>query len=353
MPDSADAHRNPPPQSQRIVFTAPGEAALQSASTPRPGPGELLIQTEVSLISPGTERAFFLGLPNTSRSYPMPTGYSNVGTVVAIGPRPDTNAAGQTWTIGDRVANPGNHAAYVAVDPTRCVPIPADLASADAVFYHLLTIALQGIRRARIEVGEPVAILGAGLIGLLAAQCARANGGAPVITIDPETRRHTYAQSSGADLTTALQGDPLVDFLAAHTGGSGPPVVIEATGHPDAIVTAMELAAPGGRVVLLGSTRGETEQVNFYREVHRKGIAVIGAHNIARPRVDSRPGCWTQSDDNLAVMRLLSLGRLRLKHLVTHRFAWHAALDAYALLKAWDADALGILLDWTAEEPAA
>ncbi|MEX1018139.1 MAG: zinc-binding alcohol dehydrogenase [Litorilinea sp.] len=341
---------------KRIVFTAPGEAEIQSYTPPQPAPGQLLIQTETSLISPGTERAFFLGLPNTSRSYPLPTGYSNVGTVVAIGPaRADAIGADsppQTWAIGDRVANPGNHAALVAVDQRNCVPVPAGLSTEDAVFYHLLTIALQGIRRARIEVGEPVAILGAGLIGLLAAQCARVNGAAPVITIEPEAKRHPYARQSGADVTIGTLGVELNQRLTEETGPAGPPVVIEATGHPDAVVTAMELVAPGGRVVLLGSTRGETEQVNFYREVHRKGISVIGAHNIARPRYESQPGCWTQADDNQAVMRLLARGRLQVAHLITHRFAWAQALDAYALLKAWDANALGILLDWTTDRAA-
>lgn len=335
-----------PEQAKRVVFTAPGTAELQDYAAPTPAPAELLIRTQVSLISPGTERAFFLGLPNTSGQYPQPAGYSNVGTVIAVGQAPDGTNGGD-WQVGDRVASPGNHAAIVAVDAARCVRLTQDTAAEDAVFYHLLTIALQGIRRARVEIGEPVAILGAGLIGLLAAQCARLNGAAPVVTIDPQTKRHAFARQSGADATVAALDESLPHALAAQCGPAGPPVVIEATGHPEAIVTAMQIAAPGGRVVLLGSTRGETEQVNFYRDVHRKGLAVIGAHNIARPLYESQPGCWTQTDDNRAIMRLLSLGRLQVEHLITHRFAWHRATEAYTLLKAWDPDALGILLDWS------
>jgi L-iditol 2-dehydrogenase len=323
-------------QPQRIMFTGPGQAELQGYDTLQPGPGQLLIQTQVSLISPGTERAFFLGLPNTTRNYPSSTGYSNVGTVIAIGP--DVSDSGRGWQVGDLAANPGFHGALVAVDQARCVRVPDGLSPEDAVFYHLLTIALQGVRRAHIELGETVAVLGAGLVGLLAAQIVRASGGAPIVTLDPEARRHPYARQSGSDQVLTAWND----------ANDLPPVVIEATGHPDAIVDAMQLAAPGGRVVLLGSTRGETEQVNFYRDVHRKGLTVIGAHNAARPAYESRPGCWTQADDSRAVMRLLELGRLQVGHLITHRFAWQQALDAFALLKAWDANALGILLDWSA-----
>lgn len=329
---------------QRVVFTAPGSAELQSYAPPALQPGQLLIRTSVSLISPGTERAFFLGLPNTSGVYPQPTGYSNVGTIIALG-----EGVASDWQLGGRVASSGHHAALVAVDQQQCVPIPDPIDDEQAVFYHLLTIALQGIRRAHIEIGEPVAVLGAGLIGLLAIQCARLNGGGPVIAIDPQPKRHPFARQSGADATVAELGEKLAPAVSAICGdNNGPPIVIEATGHPEAVITAMQLVAPGGRVILLGSTRGETEQVNFYREVHRKGISVIGAHNIARPRHDSRPGCWTQFDDNRAVMRLLALGRLPISHLITHRYAWSDAAQAYAMLKAWDPDALGILLDWSA-----
>lgn len=330
---------------QRVIFTAPGTAELQRYTAPVPGPHQLLIRTQISLISPGTERAFFLGLPNTSDVYPQPAGYNNVGIIIGRGSAIPEDAPG--LQIGDRVASAGHHAAIITADAADCIPVPATLQAEDAVFFFMLSIALQGIRRAQIEIGEPVAILGAGLIGLLAAQFARLNGAAPVISIDPQTKRHPFAQQIGADATLAELGDTLPQQLAAWSRPEGPPVVIEATGHPEAVVTAMQIVAPGGRVVLLGSTRGETEQVNFYRDVHRKGITVIGAHNIARPQFESRPGCWTQSDDSRTVLRLLELGRLRVAALVTHRYPWTQALEAYALLKAWDPDALGILLDWT------
>ena len=88
----------------------------------------------------------------------------------------------------------------------------------------------------------------------------------------------------------------LGDEVSRRFDDQGPAVVIVATGYPDAIVSAFALAKQGGRVVLLGSTRGETDHVNFYRDVHKKGLVIIGAHDSTRPSLDSAAGWWTLSD---------------------------------------------------------
>jgi L-iditol 2-dehydrogenase len=129
-------------------------------------------------------------------------------------------------------------------------------------------------------------------------------------------------------------------------GELAPAVVIEATGHPDAANSAFGIAAPGGRVVLLGSTRGATAEVNFYRDVHRKGLTVIGAHDIARPDHDSYPGYWTAAQDRTVGLRLLAADRLQVRPLITHRVGWRDAESAYEMLRNWESGALGIVLDW-------
>lgn len=326
-------------QSQRVIFADRGVARLEAFDVPRPAAHELLIRTRVSLISPGTERAFFLGMPNTSQKYPQATGYSNIGEVVAVG------ADVRGWQVGQRVASAAHHASFATEDATACQPVPDDVSDDAAAFFQLAAIALQGVRKARIELGEPVAVIGAGLIGLLALQLARLQGGLPAISVDLDARRLAFAQKVGADATLAAD-DNLTDALQTVCEAAGAPVVIEATGHPEAIPTAFDLAQPGGRVVLLGSTRGETEFVNFYRDVHRKGLMVIGAHNITRPARDSAPGWWTLADDQRVVLKLLALGRLAVQPLITERFDWQDAVQAYELLKHPKPETLGMLLDW-------
>jgi 2-desacetyl-2-hydroxyethyl bacteriochlorophyllide A dehydrogenase len=328
------------PINHQIVFTQPGVVELQPVTMPVLQPHQLLVRTRVSLISPGTERAFFLSLPNTTNNYPHYPGYSNIGEIVACGTKVSN------WLVGTRVASAALHVHYAAVDADKCIPVPTGLADESAVFFNLTSIAMQGVRKARIELGESVVVVGAGLIGLLAMQLARLNGALPVITVDTDERRLAFAQQVHADAIVCVD-EQLTETVAVHCGKPGADVVIEATGHPEAILTAFALARPGGRVILLGSTRGETEQVNFYRDVHKKGLTVIGAHNIARPLVESSPGWWIAQDDQRIALQLLALGRLSVGPLTTHHFAYHQASAAYARLQQWDTSTLGMVLDWS------
>lgn len=324
-----------------VVFTQAGVASLEPAEIPEPGPNQLLIRTRTSLISPGTERAFFLGLPNTTQRYPQRPGYCHFGEVVAVG----SQVSG--WQVGDRVASHAPHAAYVVADAATAQHVPDAVSDEAAPFFNLASIALQGVRKARIELGEPVAVIGAGLIGLMALQLARLQGALPAISIDQDEGRLDFASQSGADVLLAA-GEGIAGEVAKASGGEGAAVVIEATGHPDAILTALACARPFGRVVLLGSTRGETDHVNFYRDVHKKGLTLIGAHNSVRPRHESTPGFWTAHDDQRVTLELLERGRLNVQPYITHRFAWKDAPAAYEILRSWSKSALGILLDWTA-----
>lgn len=326
-------------QNYQVVWPEAGIATIEPCETPAPGPGQVLIRTRATLISPGTERAFFLGLPNTTQRFPQYPGYNNVGEVAAVGP--DVT----DWQVGERIATPTRHAAYVLAKATDGVRIPDGLPDERAAFFELGAIALQGVRKARIELGEAVIVIGAGLIGLLAMQLAKVQGAAPVITVDQDEQRLDFAHQAGAD-AVLMADSQLSAELSRLCGDQGPAVVIEATGHPAAIPTAFDLAGWCGRVILLGSTRGETEQVNFYRDVHKKGLTVIGAHNSARPTHDSRPGWWTRLADQQTAMKLLALDRLVIHPLITHRFTWQQAPQAYDLLKQWNKDALGLVLNW-------
>lgn len=324
----------------QVLFIEKGSAAIRECEMPEAGPGELLVRARVSLISPGTERAWLLELPNTAPRYPQSTGYSHIGEVVAVGP--DVEG----WQVGDRVASSSRHCLYAAAPAESCNRIPEGLADEQAAFFRLASIALQAVRKARIELGEPVAVIGCGLIGLMAMQLARLHGGLPVVLIDKDPQRLEFAVTLNADAALAAD-DRLKPALLAHCD-DGPAVVLEASGHPEAIPTAFDLARFGGRVVLLGSTRGDTEAVNFYRDVHKKGLTVLGAHESTRPQHDSAPGWWTHSADQETALKLLARERLVVEPLITHRFSWQDAAEAYAMLIAWQPGMLGTILHWQA-----
>jgi threonine dehydrogenase-like Zn-dependent dehydrogenase len=327
-------------QARQVVWVQKGVAEVQWFKLPPLKEGEVLVRTHVSLISPGTERAFFLAMPNAVPEFPVRgPGYSNVGEIMAVGPK------AQGLKIGQRVAAAAGHSSHYNIEASQCHLLPDGLSEEDAVFFNLIVIAMQGVRKARIELGEPVVIIGAGIIGLLVLQLAKLQGALPVVVVDKDVGRASFARKLGADATFGL-GDRLPGEINRVCPPNGPAVVIEATGFPQPIVLAFQLARRFGRVILLGSTRGETEKVNFYRDVHQKGLTVIGAHNSTRPKQDSHPGWWSMADDFRTGFRLLELKRLNLAALSVPRFAAKDAARAYDHLAKGDLNAHAMMLDW-------
>ena len=323
----------------RVVVTAPGEVELQWIDPPHPGEGQVLLRALSTVISPGTERAFFLNLSNTDPEFPFCPGYSFVGEVIAVG---DEVAALKT---GDRVVCRAAHQSHALVEARDCVRVPAQLGDEDAAFFALLAIAMQGVRKARIELGESVAVLGAGIVGILAMRLAQLSGGVPVVGIDLDELRLELAQRVAAD-EVLISDDSLPDRLRALLGANGADVVIELTGAPAAVVTAFQLAAQRGRVVLAGSSRGISGEVNFYRDVHKKGLLVIGAHESMRPLHEDSPGYWTPRREYALCLDLLARGRVEIASLITHRYNWREFPAAYAMLANWDKSALGMIIEW-------
>jgi L-iditol 2-dehydrogenase len=326
-------------QGTRVYWPESGRAELE-AFTPRdPQSGEVAVETEVTLISPGTERAGFLGLPNTPQQFPSYPGYSNIGRVAVVG-----EGVGDL-SPGDRVATWIGHASHGVARAERCWKVAEGLPATEAVYFSLAAVALQGVRKARVELGDAVLVVGLGLVGNLALQLARLQGGLPALGLDPDHGRQETAVACGADACLDPEQSDTPAALAAATEGRGPSVVIEATGFPQAVNESFALAGQGARVVLLASTRG-TSETNFYRDVHKKGLVVLGAHNSIRPPRDSSPGFWTLGDDARCVLRLQAAGRLHTRPLTSQVIPWQEAPRAYEILASWRRDVMGMVLDW-------
>lgn len=328
-------------QGKRVVWPSRAQVEIEEFEISSLGDNECLVATECSLISPGTERAFLLGLPNAQGRYPSYPGYSNIGIIVDSGR--DVDGFG----IGDRVVSSKGHTNYFVAPADSLLKVTdAALSSEEGVFFNLCTIAMQGVRKASIELGESVLVLGGGLIGLFGLQLAKLSGGLPVITADLSDSRLQLAARVGADHTLNPDAEDFNAWLDKITDGKGLGVVIEATGHPAVVNTAFQLAAWCGRIVLLASTRGETERVNFYRDVHQKGLTVLGAHNSVRPRHDSSANFWTLRDDWKLSLQLIAHHRVIVEPLITHRLPGIEAAEAYQLLMEWDPNLLGVVLNW-------
>lgn len=331
-----------PVKTNHIVVTEGGSVRLESVQLPPLARGEVLVETSRTLISPGTERATLLRLPGLTVKYPVNPGYSHVGRVVELG------AEVTTLKPGDRVASRSPHAAHVVAKAAHCHRLPHSLTDEEAAFFHLLAIALQALRKTRLEVGEGCAVLGVGLVGQLALQVARIAGALPTVAVDREDGRLRLAKRLGADY--AIQADSAAKQIRTIDDlQGGPPVVIEATGNPAALESACQIAAFGGRIALLGSTRGVSEAFDFYKQVHKRGITLIGAHISTTYRAAAAPGWWTQHEEQGTALRLMAAKRVDVAPLMTHSFSSVDAAKAYKLLARWDAGAIGMVIDWTAK----
>ena len=183
-------------KAQRVVWPSRAKVDVETFTLPDIGDDEVLVATDATLISPGTERAFLLGLPNAQGSYPSRPGYSNIGTVIEVG------KAVTSCKVGERVASTQGHTSHFVTAPNRLLKVAStDVPSEEAVFFNLGAISLQGVRKARIELGEATLVLGQGLIGLLALQLAKLSGALPVIAADLTDSRLELAKSIGADAT--------------------------------------------------------------------------------------------------------------------------------------------------------
>ena len=174
---------------------------------------------------------------------------------------------------------------------------------------------------------------------------ARLSGCYPVIGLDFNASRRKIALELGADAVFSPDEPGLKEKILTLTGG-GCNSVIEVTGNPQAVVQGLEMTARFGRFALVGCNRTPTEKIDFYNLVHRPGISVIGAHNMARPQHDRQPGVWTMKDDMAVLLRYLSAKRLKTRPLLTRIADPAEAPEIYAKLFARDLDVLGVVYDW-------
>jgi len=306
----------------------------------------VLVKTDYSVISAGTERAVFLGMPNTPQKFPMYLGYSVSGRII------ETGQGVEGFNHGDRViVYPGSHASHIISPVNNITRIEDKAVSArDAAFLVIGAMSLQGLRKARVELGESVFVIGLGLLGLFAVQIAHLSGAMPVLASDFDDRRRQLAQKLGADCAFNPAEKDFAQAVKSATGGKGADVVIEVTGSPGAMQHALESVARRGRIILLGCTRNPVESVDFYKYVHHPGVSVIGAHTNIRPEHDSAPGYWTMQDDLKTLLCLLAAGRLQVGAMVHGQVLPEQAPEVYRKLAEDSGSILGYVFDWKEEK---
>ena len=333
-------------KTKTIVFVAPGKAEfLERDLDETLATDHVLLKTECTLISPGTEFANLSGNTNqgNTAAFPRVLGYSAVARVLKAG------SSVTTLREGDRcLCYHSHHRNYQLMPESNLVRIEDDaLPAREAVFCVVGCMGFQGVRRCRPEFGESLMVMGLGLLGQFAVQTARLSGCMPVIALDFIEARRKIALELGADAAFAPDDPELKNKVLELTGGRKCDSVVEVTGNPQAVVQGLELTARFGRIALVGCNRTPTEKIDFYNLVHRPGISVIGAHNMARPLQERRPGIWTMKEDMALLLRFMSAGRLDSRKLLTMVADPAEAPGIYERLYARDPDLLGVVFDWS------
>jgi 2-desacetyl-2-hydroxyethyl bacteriochlorophyllide A dehydrogenase len=340
-------------KARQAVLVEPYKVEVREVELPDPGPGQVLVRTAASFVSPGTELAVYTGThqwlkdPNLPDwKFPFRPGYSAAGEIVAVG-------EGVTGLkLGDRVSYPGNHASAEVLTLThergKLWKLPERLSADTASMGCVARYGLGASIRVGLTLGRSAAVLGLGVIGQFALRCLQGAGAYPVVGIDGVAMRRAAATAAGADLVIDPGAGDVRQQLADRLGTRGAEVVADATGIPDAVPVAMSLACDGGQVVVVGSPRGKAKDVNFYDDLHRRYIEVTGAHGnmLFEPAHARMAGAWDIHKAQRWLLGALAAGRVNLTGLVTHTIRPEQLGTAYDGLLNKKDEYLGVLVTW-------
>ena len=314
---------------KQIIFIKKNTAELIDVPYDEPDDNSVVVKTEISTISPGTERANITGDPNVAADdksevvFPRALGYSSAGTIVAKGKNVKLE-------IGDRVVVFwGNHKKYNCVPQENVVKIESPSVSfEEAAISFIATFPLAAIRKTKFEVGESAVVMGLGLLGQLAVKLLRASGAYPIIAVDPIEERRNSAITNGADAAYDPYDKDFVEKVKEKTNG-GAKIAIEVTGIGAGLDGVLDVMAKFGRVALLGCTRNKEFTIDYYKKVHFPGIELIGAHTMARPEGYSYPHYFSHNDDIKVVLNLCAGKRLVLKDMIAETHSPTECTEVY------------------------
>lgn len=332
---------------KRLLFPDVKKVEWEAFELPEnPGPHDIVAKAQYSLVSVGTELALYTGthigftLPNPPfPMMPQKPGYAFVGEVIAVGTEVEKVIVGSIVMM----EAPHGNVAVMDSRTDRWVALPDNLDLGTGTLVRMADIALTTLRVAPVQLGDPVVVYGLGLVGHLAAQLYRLNGAYPVIGIDLIPDRIEVAEANGIVALNPNEVD-VQQEVSRLTNGFGPQVIVEATGSPAVVLLALDLAAKGGKVALLGSSRGRVE-IDVYSQVHRKGVQLVGAHESVIT-IDPATRRWTKKRDLALLANLFADDRLKSQGLITHTITPKELPGIYDILAENPQDYLGVLVDW-------
>ena len=345
-----------------------GQTTVEDVPVPAPREGMALVRVAASLVSAGTERTLvefaeknLVGkarsrpdlvrqvldkakreglVPTVQAAFsrldqPMSLGYSSAGVIVALG----KNMTG--FKVGQRVACAGGgyavHAEYNLVPRNLLASIPKKVDFESAAFTTLGAIAIQGFRLAQPQIGESVAVIGLGLLGLLTAQVAAA-AGCRVLGFDVDPNKVRLASSLGLEAVARQNAESVAQTFTANRGFDVV-LVCAATSSNDPVELAGAIARDRGRVVATGTVGGNLPRKVYYE----KELSFVNSRSYGPGRYDpsyEENGVdypigyvrWTEGRNMESALQLMAEGKLKVQSLITHRIPIEQAASAYEII---------------------
>jgi predicted dehydrogenase/threonine dehydrogenase-like Zn-dependent dehydrogenase len=370
-----------------------GELTVLDVPAPVCRPGGVLVRSLFSLISTGTEMmkvteakmsmvgkararpdqvrkvldsvaqqgavATYKKVMNRLDSY-TPLGYSLCGVVVEVGRGADE------FTVGQVVAAAGSehalHAEYNWIPVNLCVPVPKGVSPEHAAFSTVGAIAMHGVRRAEVQLGDTACVIGLGLIGQLAVRLLIA-AGVRTVGLDVIEERCRLAEKAGAIVCAAPTDDGLAavqQVLAELTDGRGADHVLLAAGGSSngPVETAVKLARDRARVVDIGKTRLDLPWNAYYdKEIDVRFSRSYGPgrydDHYELEGIDYPAGYvrWTERRNLECFLDLIARKDLEVESLVSGVFPLEQATTVYKDLSSGSLDAVGVLLEYPVPAP--
>lgn len=304
-----------------------------------PGRDEVLIRTEWTLISIGTEVAVITDAAKEGKSLDL--GYSHVGIIEDVGPGGDQAIKGQ------RVLSLAPHAEWVKVDagPGRTVPVPEGVSPDLATLGILGSVAYHIVERASPRLVEPTAVLGQGVVGSLVLQLTNRCGVRPLIAIDVDARRLEKGRELGADHVVDASREDVVAAVSHLTNGKGVSLCIEAAASSDAYRTAVAILGLRGRLVVTSCVL-EPVEFRINEDLVKRELTIMGAHQPKCPVEENPYHLWTSPRNRTATMEDILEGRLEVDHLISHRVSPDEGPAIYDRLLQKDRSLVGVALSW-------
>ena len=330
-----------------VYFTAPRQVEVREEEMASPAKNQVLVETLVSAISPGTELLFYCGQAPADLSVDesiaslagevrfaarLKYGYSAVGRVIEIGADVSTEWHGRLVFC----FNP--HESHFRTTPDALMPAPPDLEPEEAAFLPNMETAVNLVMDGQPTIGEQVAVFGQGIVGLLTTALLARFPLARLVTLDRYAVRREKSLALGAHASL----DPASpDAFASLQDGAD--LAYELSGNPAALDQAMAVTGFAGRVVI-GSWYGlKQSTLNLGGRFHRSRIKLISSQvSTIAPEWTGR---WTKTRRFQTAWNMIE--QIRPAQLVTHRFPAERAAEAYALLDEHPEKAIQVVLTYT------